>query len=233
MLKAYLCFGFILLMANFSYAEVDRPWGNCLEADVWILADHSGSMKGHEPSIKELVMQITKSIMWRNAHTRVGYVAFSKRYNKNNELQYQEVIQQPISEQSKLINRIDQTELTALGFEDMFETLKAVDRMQKDLDQRTKMISLHKRKIIILLSDGNQYMPFSAFKFAKDMKEKHNWEIFSVFLDTQSPSESQQEVPFGYNVLKTISGNAQKNAYFVGSWHLNALAEYFSEITCS
>lgn len=205
------------------------PWVNCLNADVWVLFDYSGSMSGFEMYSGLALKNIAGGILLGSSNTRFGAVAF-------NEGSY---LVQPLTKDysTAFKNITSYIKNRAEMGTDINQGLNAVANQEERSPPNQSVNDPNFKKILILISDGedseHEQLSIQTAQYLK----QDGWWIYSIMADRVAVSTSRNNKPQNpwsehqqhkMEFLKNISGNPiSADSYYLDSILLTDLPDYF------
>jgi len=207
----------LLALPKLSFAQDPPAWGNCLVSDFWVAADYSGSIKGFESYIHDSVKVIADGVLKENQSLRLGYVTFNLT---------QKLVQRPTSDSQKILSAIeDHRGSQATGGTNIERALSYISEEQHKIPKIQDTEDLEFKKILVLISDGQDSKGSKAINKAKEMKDD-GWWIIPIFLDSYKNSQARQE---SFNFMQELSGSNYTTEKLIDSVALNELPEYFAK----
>lgn len=210
----------LLSFYNKSYAQ-NLDWGNCLNGDIWLLVDTSGSLNGREVILYSAVQTIASNLIQWNPETRVGLWEFPVNSN-NGQTEDESALRVDLTRDSEAFNGFWSK---GYGNENIAKALSNAFIYHNRTVTKDRQEQEEYQKILILISDGidgeNQQR---AQSYAQYIKSK-DMGIISLHLVTDKVLRQQGNV---VQFMRSISGipNKTEEAYFQTS--LEDLAQFFS-----
>jgi Mg-chelatase subunit ChlD len=165
---------------------------DCLQVDIVILADLSGSVGGNEPFIKEAIKAFSGQFELSETGVKIGVMTFGSNVRTVCSL----------TSDSSLLNNGINSLGSATGKTNMYGALMAAN---SELENKGRF---GYRKIIIVISDGVPDYPDVTMMIANELKAKPI-SIFGIFIDSSlSDSDYMKDlssVYFESNYLELIS----------------------------
>lgn len=195
-------------------------WGNCLQADVWVLIDYSGSMASYERFVAEALARIATGIIQENSPRRMGFISFDD--SATLKLPLTNSLEQAYS----AIKSFSRT--PAKGGTEINNGLLSVTANHLISPPNKLSRSSEYKKILILISDGEDSSYDEIISTANKMKSD-GWWIYSIMVGKKYHSEPLDQDPY-FQLMKYISGNPNDNEeFYVDSILLSDLPEHFSQ----
>jgi uncharacterized protein YegL len=199
-----------------------QSWGNCLQADVWVLVDYSGSMSGFEKFIAEGLVQITGGILGEETHRRMGFISF------DDDPTLQLGLTSNLQDAYTSIKAF--SKLSTRSGTDIKDGLISVSSNHLIAPKNENAKSSDFKKILILISDGdpeNESVD-DILKTAYRMK-RDGWWIYSIMATKSQSTIPLDQNPY-YKLLKDISGNPNDpEEFYVDSILLTDLPDHFKQ----
>lgn len=139
---------------NINFAPLAEDWGNCLDGDVWVLVDTSGSIHGYENVVQNAVKILARRILTSHRQSRVGVVNFYRQYGTFMNDNPMDVTEIKI-ELTQNLEAFDNYQFIADGSEHIGAALTYLLKYHQenhiDADRH-----FNRRIIFILISDGRE-----------------------------------------------------------------------------
>ena len=198
-----------------------EAWGNCLQADVWVLVDYSSSMRGFEVFIAQALANIASGIIQENSNRRMGYIYF----NDNPKLQ----LGLTTNIQVAYKNIESFSKIGASGGTQMNDGLTSVSANHIISPENKNAKSSDFKKIIILISDGQDIQDKDKILQTSNKLKNEGWWIYSIMATKEKDQEPLDENPY-YQLLRGISGNPfDTEETYVDSILLADLPQHFNQ----
>ncbi|HMQ09890.1 MAG TPA: VWA domain-containing protein [Oligoflexia bacterium] len=213
---------FILLLPfqNKSHAQ-NLDWGNCLNGDIWLLVDTSGSLNGREETLYSAVQTIASKLIQWNPETRVGLWEFPIITN-NRQTEDESVLRVDLTRDKEAFNGFWSK---GYGNENIAKALSNAFFYHNNTVTKDREEQENYQKILILISDGvdgdNHQRAQSYAQYIKSQ----GMGIISLHLVTEKASQHSTDIN---QFMRSISGIPDKTeeAYF--QTNLENLAQFFS-----
>ena len=211
---------------NYDPTQPVQSWGNCLDADVWVIVDYSDSMSGYETLIASALKEIATGLLYEPTLRRLGLITFD--YTPTVDLR----LTSDFKTAMKQVIRLSKT--SADNGTDIDKGLRQAREEQEKSKPNPNIKSNEFKKIIILISDGEDLSnDENIIKTAVEMK-KDGWWIYSIMANTSTADitqgEGRQFFMDKYNLLKAVSGNPfDGESYYIDSILLKDLPQHFRE----
>lgn len=215
----------VVHVASYGQTNLEQPWGNCFNGDVWIAVDISGSIKGHETNISKAIEVLASRIINSHSSARVGLVYFTTDLLLNPQTNLQVDL-------TREIKPFQNLELSTKFDEDIGVSLLSIAKKHYAVTTKTQRESPGYRQVIILISDGeydgDEGKKDKTIELTKTVKNDFGMDIFSIHVFDETTKEEDTEL------LKAVSGERYMGRgplYF--SSDLSGLPEFFRmEFTC-
>lgn len=221
------CVSFSAMAQEGLYAESfeavsEYGWGNCLTSDLWIVSDYSHSMSGYEHVVYDAAMAISKGILEENHGARVGLMTFNSYFH---------LVQDPTFDLDEMVDSIALCQnKEAKDGTLTFNALKGVAEAHASMDPHPMSTSPEYKKIILLISDGQDNQLQLSLEQAKRMKED-GWWIYSIYVHREYVNELTRLDDMQF--MMNMSGNEDPESMFFDTVYLTDMARYFTEtFTC-
>lgn len=157
-----IVFIFLLFIANIGLAQ------DCLQLDLLILSDFSGSVKGHEKFITDAIKQFSEQFELSEQGIKIGVIAFET----------ESYLVSPLtSDRDELNDRI--RTLSKIKANGGTNLIGALMRADSELMNHGR---IGYRQVIVIISDGAPDYPDITLKVADQVKSD-NIGIFGVYVD--------------------------------------------------
>ncbi len=210
-MKILAVFSFLSFFCFNLVSQENILWGNCLNGDVWIVFDISGSMADQEDTINNSVKLISGRIIESNPNARVGLWSFNDSAKIESELGHH------------FLPNIES--ISASGGTNIGSALESVYFHDKNsYGDRSQ------KKIIILISDGEQNQLEGDKRYstqtilADASKKKEEGFIFiSIHLDSGTSNSG--------DFMKKLGTNLDGSQLYYKS-SLENLPLFFQQFSC-
>ncbi|MCB0273099.1 MAG: VWA domain-containing protein [Bdellovibrionales bacterium] len=199
-------------------------WGNCLTSDIWVATDYSDSMEGYEEFVYQAARAIAKGLLKDNQRARLGIIGFNDEYK---------VVITPSNDLSMILRTAKEYKnLKAHGGTLMFKAFQAIDQIHDEIEKNPYADQPDYRKIIILISDGEDLRSEKTKEETMRLKMEKEWNIFSIFVHKEKQSYETEESfsrarSDSLTLLSEISGNSTEESSYVDSVLLEDLPDFF------
>lgn len=167
-----------MLLSSFS---PERKFdGGCLEANIILVADLSGSVEGHEIFIVDALKSFVQRFELSDKGIRIGYIRFATYAVVENHLTGNKLAL------LNSINKID-TAMTG-GFTDLTHALQLTE-LELSNNARKNVL-----KIVILISDGDPDEEDTALEHANYIKRMDNVLIYGVYVDSKDGDKDNMKL---------------------------------------
>jgi Mg-chelatase subunit ChlD len=153
----------------------------CTKADIYVVADYSGSVAGNERNIVDALIVMGQSLNMAPGEIRIGVIAF-------NDVAYH--VMPLTGNQVQFVSQMSEFNMVAADGTHMRFALNMALKELEENEREDPFV----RKLIVVISDGEVYSRMLSIKFAQRAKDE-GVAMFTIYTG-ESPRGYEPDVEF-------------------------------------